>query len=77
MNILIIIFITFSDSLFNLSQRETLANSTFTLDINYSRLTLVRHRFLSSANIINLNSSDYVTISLIYSKKSNGPSIEP
>ena len=71
------IYFLYLVTVYSAKANARLANSIFTLDTSRSRLTMVRNRFVSSANIINLNISDDVIISLIYSKKSKGLSIEP
>ena len=67
----------FSDNLFNLNQLAIFFSSLLAKHSKPFRESLHRKILVSSANIINLATSDTVTMLLIYKIKRKGPSIEP
>ena len=67
---------TFGESLCIFSQFETVTNSVLIKLIGASRLTLDAKTFVSSANSINCNNSDDLTMSSTYINN-NGPRIDP
>ena len=68
---------TFRDNLLHCNHSWTLVNSSLITVAIFCRLFPVKNILVSSANNIDMLASDTVDKSLMYIKKSNGPSIEP
>ena len=65
------------DSLFNLNQEDILMSWVLMIDTSELIFAYLKNKLISSANMIDLVSSNVFTMSLIYIKRSNSPRIDP
>jgi len=72
-----LVFFTFKDSLLAQNQSDSLTSSALTVRDKSIKFLLEKNKFVSSANIMNCKIDDDLTMSFIYNRNNNGPSIEP
>ena len=76
---MVLVLLTFNDSLFTMSHSFTLANSLLIPSANLCLLNafVVVNKVVSSAYIIHLNTLLENTISFMYNVNKSGPNIDP
>ena len=71
------VFLTFKESLFEISHSLIFCNSLFTVEKRTLMSLCSKNRFVSPANIIVFNKLEALAISFIYIRNTNGPRTDP